>query len=216
MRTVQTNEGTYLVIDEAPAGTIDGSNKTFYLKYKPISGTLAIKAYWRDLEDMRAFLNGDITSSSTGNMLGIAKNPATLRAIAIALRETGADGANPLSVVVDVKKNGTSIFDAGTTKPTLSKADSDYDVNRVVLGSADDKALAADDVLTFDTTVTRTTPTTEIAGLMVQAEMLPEGEYKREGSAQDYVVDEKNRKITFNVAPPAGCEIVVTYEHYGV
>jgi len=128
---------------------------------------------WRNIAAFVKSVDGDITASVTGRMLGLAEKSGKIRAIDIALRETGADTSNALSIEVDVKKNGTSIFDAGTTKPTLSKADADYSHNRVELtAGTDTEEFEAGDVFTFDATLTRTTsPDTEMADLMVKAEI---------------------------------------------
>ena len=110
---------------------------------------------------------GDITANIAATPIAVAPYAGTIRQVRISLGNTGEDAANPLSIEVDVLKNGTSIFPS-TTKPSLSKADADY---ATVVAVPDTVNFVEGDFFTYTATLTRTaSPTDEMADLVVSIE----------------------------------------------
>jgi len=116
---------------------------------------------------------GDLTSNSTDNQLGFVGIAGKIVDVILSVGTNGVDAVDPLDLTLDVKKNGTSVC---STNPKLDKAAgsgrkstavSGAGITQAVLKTDGTEDLAPGDELTYDLTLTRTTPDTEFADVSV-------------------------------------------------
>ena len=122
---------------------------------------------------------GNITADDLDNVVYVAPiDGVRVLAVNISLENTGTDPTNPLTMAVDVLKNGS--YSVLSVQPVLSKAAADK-ANTVSAGtgitvgvvSATYRDLSAGDRLELDADITRNagTVTEEMADLLVQVEL---------------------------------------------
>ena len=124
---------------------------------------------------LKSLTAGNITSSITSATLGFGHGAGAITMAGIQLAETGADGTDALTLEMDLKIGGTSVF---TTKPKLACTAADgastfVAGTGITLGVID---TAHDDVvlgslITCEAAIVRTTPETEMANCTFYVEI---------------------------------------------
>jgi len=130
---------------------------------------------------MVSAISGELTASVKTATLGAAKKSGTVRDAWFSVGASGKDDDDTLSVALNVYINGTTCL---STNPVIAHvsgevsqqkttaATGDTGVTQAAIDhSADD--VVAGDVLTYDLTLTRTSPTTEMQSPVVVVELEP-------------------------------------------
>ena len=127
-------------------------------------------------------VSGELIADRSRAVMGAARTSGLVTDAWISMNGCGRDDSNPLSGEVDIKINGTSIFD---TKPCIRSNHGEAAAHKTTKISGDTeitqgdisvtaREFAAGDVFTFDLDVTRSaTPTTEMNNLVVVVELEP-------------------------------------------
>ena len=125
--------------------------------------------------------SGELTGNKIGFPIGVAKGGGEVIDTWLSVGASGKDDGDTLSVALDVKINGTTCL---TTSPAIAhvsgeasqqkttKVTGDTGITQAVV-DPDANDVSAGDVLTGSLTLTRTSPTTEIANLAVVVELEP-------------------------------------------
>jgi len=131
---------------------------------------------------MVALFSGQITASKPGVLIGATKGHGKVVDVFLAIKGSGKDDSNTLSLTADVMINGTSCLttapviahvsgEAATNKTT--KETGDTGITQAVIDTDNDD-YAAGDVLTCNWTLTRTaSPTTEMNNAVLIVELQP-------------------------------------------
>ena len=132
------------------------------------------------LQPLEGVINRDVTASVTNRMLGIARCGGRIEDIVIGLAAGGVDNESAISLEVDIKIDGTSCC---TTKPKISYVSGELDKAITTNESGegiietiidhDNKEFTDGSVFTYDATVVKTTPDTEMSGLGIMVKLEP-------------------------------------------
>lgn len=121
---------------------------------------------------LQDFVRGDFTAAPSTRDIGFGIGEGVIVKAGFSLQNTGADGTDPLDLEMDVKIGATSIF---TTKPKLEDGAADGSDTftagaGITVGVIDTtKAdVAANDQISIEWTLTRTTPEDEMADLFAE------------------------------------------------
>lgn len=128
----------------------------------------------------------DVTATKAEKVIGFCPVDGTISNIRFRLANRGTDGSNPLSLTLDVFKNGTSIFTG--TLPSINKyavPTGSADTSLATTGVVDfadaypvdstSYDVSAGDRISYSLTLVRTaTPADEMADPAVQVEIAPD------------------------------------------
>ena len=121
---------------------------------------------------LQDFVRGDFTAAPRTRVIGFGIGAGVIVKAGFSLQNTGADGTDPLDLEMDVKVGATSIF---TTKPKLEDdaadgSDTFTAGTGITVGVIDTTKddVAANDRISIEWTLTRTTPGDEMADLFAE------------------------------------------------
>ena len=142
----------------------------------------AARRQWaaNDASPMTALVSGEITANVTGAPLGAANVGGRVSNVWLSVGKSGKDDVDTLSLTVDVKINGTSCL---STAPVIAHVSGEASINKTtkVSGAGITQAVmnssnndvSPGDMLTYDLTLNRTTPTSEMQNMAVVVEFEP-------------------------------------------
>jgi hypothetical protein len=116
--------------------------------------------------DFQYTSSGNVTSSVSGGLVGMAKGTSRIKKVLFGASQKGRDDVDTLKLELDLKVNGSSIL---STKPTIEGNSGEasaatYNSDAVISGEGN---LSEGDRLTLDLDLTRTTPDTEMSDVFV-------------------------------------------------
>jgi hypothetical protein len=130
---------------------------------------------------LQGIISGEFSVSSPGRTLGCVNMPGKVKDVFFSLGAGGKQDAATLSVAVDVKINGTSCL---TTQPKFTHTSGESSTNKTTATEADDIVQAVidpeacdveiGDVLTYDVTVVKGSPSVNPRALAVVVSFEPE------------------------------------------
>lgn len=142
----------------------------------------AARRQWaaNDASPMTALVSGEITANVTGAPLGAANVGGRVSNVWLSVGKSGKDDVDTLSLTVDVKINGTSCL---STAPVIAHVSGEASINKTTKVSgagitqsvmdSSNNGVSPGDMLTYDLTLNRTTPTSEMQNMAVVVEFEP-------------------------------------------
>nr|BDD45814.1 hypothetical protein 13 [bacterium] len=123
--------------------------------------------------------SGEFSANITNRILGAPRDDCRISDAWFSVSESGRDDTDTLRATLDVKINGTTCI---STNPSIDGAIGKASEQRTTKISGEGaiqgviataNLCSPGDVITYDLTLTRTTPDTEMAGLVVVVEFEP-------------------------------------------
>jgi len=112
----------------------------------------------------------NLEGNQTNLLMGVVSEDGSFDSFVVRVDDTGFDDTDPLHFTVDVKVNGSSILDSAVQIDSDDTAGGNSSVTEIV-GDFNALDVSKGDKITVDLAVTRTTPGTEMSGILLVSEI---------------------------------------------